>query len=76
MKFAVIGGDRRALWLCRLLSQDGHRVYSYALERLELPEAVPKAGCLEVCVYGADAVLLPAYISTVTVAFDLDGVTL
>lgn len=59
MKFAVIGGDRRALWLCRLLSQDGHRVYSYALERLELPEAVPKAGCLEVCVYGADAVLLP-----------------
>ena len=59
MKFAVIGGDRRALWLCRLLSQDGHRVYSYALERLELPETVPKAGCLEVCVYGADAVLLP-----------------
>lgn len=59
MKFAVIGGDRRSELLCSLLARDGHRVYSYALERSELPKEVPKAGCLQGCVYGADWVLLP-----------------
>ena len=59
MKFAVIGGDRRAALLCRLLAEDGHRVSSFALERAELPEGLPKAGCLQGCVYGADVVVLP-----------------
>lgn len=54
MKFAVIGGDRRSAWLCALLEGDGHRVYTYALEKAELPKEVPKAGCLQGCVYGAD----------------------
>ena len=44
MKFAVIGGDRRSAWLCALLEGDGHRVYTYALEKAELPKEVPKAG--------------------------------
>ena len=48
MKFAVIGGDRRSAWLCALLEGDGHRVYTYALEKAELPKEVPKAGCLPV----------------------------
>ena len=59
MKFAVIGGDRRSAWLCALLEGDGHRVYTYALEKAELPKEVPKAGCLQGCVYGADWVILP-----------------
>lgn len=59
MKFAVIGGDRRSALLCSLLQRDGHRVYSYALEKAELPADIPKAGCLQGCVYGADWILLP-----------------
>ena len=59
LKFAVIGGDRRSVLLCLLLAADGHRVHSYALERAELPEEIPKAGCLQGAVYGADCVVLP-----------------
>ena len=59
MKFAVIGGDRRAVLLCSMLARDGHRVQSFALEKAELPGEIPKAGCLQVCVYGADCVILP-----------------
>ena len=59
MKFAVIGGDRRAVLLCSMLARDGHRVHSFALEKAELPGEIPKAGCLQGCVYGADCVILP-----------------
>ena len=37
MKFAVIGGDLRSALLCSMLAGDGHRVYSFALEKAELP---------------------------------------
>ena len=59
MRFAVVGGDRRSALLCQMLQRDGHRVHSFALEKAELPEEVPKAGCLQGCVYGADCVILP-----------------
>ena len=59
MKFAVIGGDKRSALLCSLLWQDRHRVHSFALEKAELPAEIPKAGCLQGCVYGADCVILP-----------------
>jgi len=59
VKFAVIGGDRRSALLCLLLTGDGHRVHSYALEKAELPAEIPKAHCLQGCVYGADCVILP-----------------
>ena len=59
MKFAVVGGDRRSALLSAMLAQDGHRVHSFALERAELPSEIPKTGCLEGCVYGADCVVLP-----------------
>ena len=36
MKFAVIGGDLRSALLCSMLAGDGHRVYSFALEKAEL----------------------------------------
>jgi len=59
MKFAIVGGDVRSGKLCGLLSGDGHRVLSFALEKLALPPGVVKAGCLQSCVYGADCVVLP-----------------
>ena len=59
MKFAVIGGDKRTVRLCELLHGDGHRVYTYALEKAELPAEIPKAGCIQGCVYGCDCVILP-----------------
>ena len=59
MKFAVVGGDRRSVLLCSMLARDGHRVQSFALEKAELPGEIPKAGCLQSCVYGADCVVLP-----------------
>lgn len=59
LKFAIVGGDRRLVLLAALLRRDGHRVCTYALEGAELPEDIPKAGCLQGCVYGADCVVLP-----------------
>ena len=59
LKFAVVGGDTRLVRLAELLRRDGHRVCTYALERAEPEEDVPKAGCLQGCVYGADCVVLP-----------------
>lgn len=59
MRFAVVGGDRRAALLCSLLLQDGHRVHSFALEQAPLPAEIPKEDCLQACVYAADCVILP-----------------
>ena len=59
LKFAIVGGDERLVWLSKLLWRDGHRVCTYALERAALAEEIPKAGCLQGCVYGADCVVLP-----------------
>lgn len=59
LRFAIVGGDRRAACLSALLWRDGHKVCTYALERAELPKEIPKAGCLQGCVYGADCIVLP-----------------
>lgn len=59
LKFAIVGGDERLVRLAVLLWRDGHRVTTYALERAGLPAEIPKAGCIQGCVYGADCVVLP-----------------
>lgn len=59
VKVAVIGGDRRAVLLAGLLLRDGERLQSFALERAELPEEIPRAEHLQAALYGADAVILP-----------------
>ena len=59
MKVAVLGGDRRSVLLAGLLQQDGQRLQSFALERAELPEEIPRAEHLQAALYGADAVVLP-----------------
>jgi len=59
MRFAVIGGDRRAVCLCARIAREGHRVQCCALEKAALPLAVQRSGCLQSCVYRADGVILP-----------------
>lgn len=59
VRFAVIGGDKRSVLLCTQLARDGHRVYTYALDKAELPSEIPRSGCLQGCVYGADCIVLP-----------------
>lgn len=59
MKFAVIGGDRRAALLAGMLAREGERVQSFALERAALPAEIPRAESLQAALYGADAALLP-----------------
>lgn len=55
MRFALLGGDRRCLYLYELLLADGHAVNPFALE-LALPDC---AACAAEAVAGADCVLLP-----------------
>ena len=63
MKFAVMGGDGRIAQLCRLLSDDGHRLRTYALERAGLThEALSSGSCAE-CLQHADCVILPLPLS-------------
>lgn len=59
LRFALVGGDKRQAYLASLLWHDGHRVSTYALEKAELPREIPRAQCLQGCVYGADCVVLP-----------------
>ena len=59
MRYAVVGGDRRAALLAELLLRDGHRVRSFALEKAAMPAEIARDGCLHSCVYGADCVILP-----------------
>ena len=59
MKISVIGGDRRAVLLAGLLLRDGERLRSFALEKADLPEEIPRSEHLQAALYGADAVILP-----------------
>ena len=55
MRFALLGGDRRCLFLYELLRADGHEVVPFALERA-LPDCTPDAAA---AVAGAEVILLP-----------------
>lgn len=59
MRYAIVGGDRRAALLARQLWREGQRVHSFALEKAELPAEIPKDTSLQSCAYGADCVILP-----------------
>lgn len=52
MKFIVLGGDERAVHLCRLLERDGHGVFPMALD-----SALPVSGPPDFP--GAEALILP-----------------
>jgi len=54
MKFALLGGDERSLILRRLLSEDGHKVSSFALDKNPEPlDTAQRALC------GADCAVFP-----------------
>jgi len=55
MRFALLGGDRRCLYLFELLKADGHTVVPFALEAA-LPDCAPDAAA---AVAAAEVVLLP-----------------
>ena len=55
MRFALLGGDRRCVYLYELLRADGHAVTPFALERA-LPDCAPDAAA---AVAGAEVILLP-----------------
>ena len=59
MRVSIVGGDRRSALLAELLLRDGHRIHSFALEKIALPAGVVCDSCLQSCVYGADCVVLP-----------------
>ena len=59
MRYAIVGGDRRAAILASELLRRGHRVHSFALEKAELPAEIPRDLSLQACAYGADCVILP-----------------
>lgn len=58
MQFALIGGDRRTLYLARRLLQDGHRLKCFALDTAELPTAC-KQRHLQETLAGAQYIILP-----------------
>jgi len=60
MRYAVVGGDRRAVLLATQLAAEGHRVHSWALEKAELPPEITKDSTLQAAAYGVDCVILPA----------------
>lgn len=55
MRFALLGGDRRCLYLYELLKADGHTVVPVAMEAV-LPDCAPDSAA---AVAAADGVLLP-----------------
>ena len=59
MRYAVVGGDRRAALLAEELQREGNLVHSWALEKAELPAGIPRDTSLQSCTYGADCVILP-----------------
>lgn len=63
MKFAVMGGDMRISQLCHLLAQDGHHVFTWALERAEMPVDARAAVSAVECAKHADCVILPLPLS-------------
>lgn len=58
MKFTILGGDLRSVYLVRRLLRDGHRVGTYGLELAELPKDCC-CGSLQEALADTDCVILP-----------------
>ncbi len=59
LDFAIVGGDRRHARLAALLSEDGHRVFAYALEKAELPDDIIRTRDISSLSKNIDCVILP-----------------
>lgn len=59
LDFAIVGGDNRHARLAKLLSEDGHRVFSYALEKAELTDDIIRIRDISTLSKNIDCVILP-----------------
>ncbi len=59
LKLAVVGGDARQVKLCNLLANDGHKVFSYALDKAKLSENVIRGGDISGLSQKFDCIILP-----------------
>ncbi len=59
MKFAVVGGDRRQLYLSDYLAKQGHNVYAYGIVEDEISADIVFCDRLSCTLEDADAVILP-----------------
>jgi len=57
--FAVIGGDLRQAKLAEMLSDDGHFVLTFALEKSEMPSSVRQVPYIRDALCPADCIILP-----------------
>lgn len=57
--FAVVGGDGRQARLCGLLTEEGHRVRTFALDKCALPPQAERCASVREACAGADCVILP-----------------
>lgn len=58
MKFTILGGDLRSVYLVRRLLRDGHRVGTYGLELSDIPPLC-RCGSLRESLRDTDCVVLP-----------------
>ncbi len=59
LNLCLVGGDLRQAHLARLLSEDGHRVHTFALEQAVIPSALLSVEADSTAFPMADAVILP-----------------
>lgn len=59
LKLAVVGGDERQAKLCNLLTNDGHKVYSFALDKAKLSDSVLRGGDISGLSKKFDCIILP-----------------
>jgi dipicolinate synthase subunit A len=64
MIFAVIGGDMRQAKLAEMLAADGHRVSTFAIDKLRLENGVTQQTSVKEAVEQADCVILPLPITS------------
>jgi dipicolinate synthase subunit A len=57
--FAVVGGDLRQAKMAEILSCDGHRVLTFALEKSEMPPYVRQVSDIRDAICPADCIILP-----------------
>lgn len=59
LDFAIVGGDMRQVKLAKLLSDDGHRVFAYALEAADISENIIPITDISDLSENVDCVILP-----------------
>ncbi len=59
LDISVVGGDTRHVQLAKLLSDDGHRVFAYAMENAALPKEIIRSDDIFSLSKNVDCIILP-----------------